>query len=441
MGLGFAQAKVTHPKALVVEDDQIDRSQIARKLSSTPVFRPVLYNNYRKHPFMQRARDADIVSLDLEVENSKLESLYVCRQLKVEDPDKSVVFFTSNPKDVLNLPINFVLGKTNEVWEAYDRLLMMILVHDRSLSVLQDLVELSSDREQVRKQYEELREQLGEFIPSLRGIQTAFRKENKPTARRYRKLSRILKKMRSAGTDEDQIFFNLHEMQQPLMAFLRKELDELRKVEGVYVTRKLEDEIKELDESIVEQSRTITDTRSLKERAVVFAADKVSNSLKSVSRYLSPTKNVSEAAEAPETVEQSLYLNAWFHDHVDDHKLTVNEPAELRINLDYLTTQCGVSSEEIPADTACLLEGLESVDVLVMSPFADINPILQTLALPPQTDRFVAFTVIPLREGPLELTVLLLLLNQPIYRTGFLCEAAAAVEATSLSATSHQVEA
>ena len=92
------------------------------------------------------------------------------------------------------------------------------------------------------------------------------------------------------------------------------------------------------------------------------------------------------------------------------------------------------ASNAIPSDTAELLNGLESIDVLVISPFARISPIVQTLELPPQADRFVAFTVIPLREGQLELTVLLQLMNEPIYRTAFRCEVAEA--AASLASNS-----
>src|SRR6185295_7236762 len=137
---GFAPAKVT---SLIVEDDTEERLQLVDKIGSSPVFDPLFYDNYRKGPLMQRAEKADIVSLDLEVETRKAESRYVCHQLKKKNPYKSVLFFTSNPKEVLGEPINFVLEKSQQVWKSYDRLLMKILIHDRGLGLLHDVIQLS----------------------------------------------------------------------------------------------------------------------------------------------------------------------------------------------------------------------------------------------------------------------------------------------------------
>src|SRR6266496_3091554 len=126
---------------LVVDDDKSDLSQIEQKLKSARIFNPVLYDSYEPVQFIENARAADIVSLDLEVKRVKAPSLEVCRHLKLVNPEQSIIFFTSQPQEVLTEQINFVLDKSSEVWEAYDRLLMMILVHDRSLSLLRTVVD------------------------------------------------------------------------------------------------------------------------------------------------------------------------------------------------------------------------------------------------------------------------------------------------------------
>lgn len=428
MGLGVAPAKIN---SLVVEDDKTDRLHIAQKLRSTPIFQPVFYDNYKKYPFMERAMSADIVSLDLEIDNRRADSLFICKQLNKHNPDKSVIFFTSNPDDVLDEPINFVLRKSDDVWAAYDRLLMMIVVHDRTLSVLRHVVGLSTDYEELKKQYAEIRERLAPFMSSLISIQNVFEKENKTVARHYRKLGRILKRMNSVGDDEPNVYFRLHEMQEPLRSLVKEELAEIKKVDGVFVTEKLESEIEGLDASIASQE-AVRDSRSFTERALVYAAGTISDSLKAVSEMLSTDKaaaEIDEAVSTQEADEESLYINAWFPDYEDKNALTVNVAAELRINLDYMSRTA--QSQLIPVATAEILNAAGAVDVMVMSPVADIDPIIQTLELPPNADRYVSFSVVAKQPGQIDLTVLLLLRNEPIFRTVFSCDAVTAIGAVA----------
>ena len=54
---------------------------------------------------------------------------------------------------------------------------------------------------------------------------------------------------------------------------------------------------------------------------------------------------------------------------------------------------------------------------------ADIEPIFDTLDLPPDPCNSVKFYVTPLNKGELNLTIVLLLKNEPIHRTTFSCEA------------------
>ena len=436
MGTAFAPAKVT---SLVVEDNKNERLRIARKLSSSQAFEPVFYDNYQKHPLMQRAQDADIVSLDLEVENRRAESLFVCSQLKKQNPEKSVIFFTSSPEDVLSQPINFVLEKSKQVWESYDRLLMMILVHDRSFSLLREVVDLSGNREEIEEHYAEMREKLSPFISSLLTIQRVFKKEDRTIAKRYRRLTKVLKKIYSVGGDAENIAVKLQKMQEPLIGFVRQELADLKQFDGVYATPKLENEIVDLDFSIAHQPNLLWPKRTVGERMIVFAADRVADSFRSVSEYLKTGQT--ETAQTPETTsaaveEHTLYLNAWFPDYEEKDSLTVYVPAELRVALDYLTTENLGTSAQISPEKAELLNTAGHVEVMVISPEADIDPLIVSLELPPEKEAFVKFTVTPRKEGSINLSVLLLIRNEPIYRTVFVCQALPAIKTLGLPLSS-----
>jgi len=435
MGYGFAPAKVT---SLIVEDDQKHRLQLVEKLGSSRAFEPLFYDNYRKAPFMRRAKDADIVSLDLEVEHHTNESRYVCKQLKSADPFKTVIYFTSNPEEVLTEPINFVLEKSKDVWDSYDSLLLQIFVHDRSLNLLHDVLKLSADQQDVQEHYNEIREQLPSFISSLLSIQDVFKKENKKTAKRYLKLGKFLTQMYRVSGDEKGISYKLHQMQRPLMGWLNTELAELKQVEGVHVTPKLEDEIRGLVQSVAEQSSSYVDDRTFTEKVIVSAADRVTDTLKSVSEYFSggnpePLPLVSDDEDETKD-ERSLYLNASFPDYEEKETLTVSVPAEMRISLDHVRGDDSLgASEELPAEKAELLQETGQVDVMLLCPEADVHPIIRTLDLPPRKDNYVTFSVTPRVAGQLNLTIVLLLKNEPIHRTAFSCQAVEVITTTVTS--------
>lgn len=422
MRFGFAPAKVS---SLVVEDNRRDRFHIRDKLSDR-VFDAVIYDNYRKYPLMEKARRADIVSLDFDVEETSYKSKYICRQLKGYNPHQSIIFFTDTPQKVKNQPINFVLSKSDEVWESYDRLLMSILVHDRSLALLHNVMEIpDSEPDQIEQKYEDLKENLPHFISSMLTIKDVVKKEDKQAARRYDDLTRMLKRMHRVRGDKTQILKTLHQAREPLMEVVRTELDELKKVDGVHTTTKLEDEIRELDRSIAEHPEPVVDPRSIRERVMVFAADKVVDTLRAVSEKLhreaaAGSTTRSESFEPDE--QRSVYLNASFPEYEDKDALIVNVSAELLINLDFIRTvgQLG-TSEELPRDILEVLNAAGYVNIAVISPSADIETVVRTLKLPPQPGDFAKFVVTPRKTDELKLTVFLLLRNDPVYQTDFTC--------------------
>jgi hypothetical protein len=92
------------------------------------------------------------------------------------------------------------------------------------------------------------------------------------------------------------------------------------------------------------------------------------------------------------------------------------------------------TSEQLSAEKAALLQEAGHVDVMVLCPEANVQPIIRTLDLPPQQDDYVTFTVTPRIAGQINLTIALLLRNEPIHRTVFSCDAVAAT--TSVTASS-----
>jgi hypothetical protein len=431
MKYGFAPAKVPATvSSLIVEDSTTERLKIRNKIGSSRVFNPLFYDNYRKGPFMQRAEEADIVSLDLEVENRKYESRYLCKEIKKKDPNKSIVFFTSNPGEVLEEPINFVLGKSPQVWESYDRLLMKIFVHDRSMGILRKVVDLAAEGEGIQEQFEEIREELPTFISSLQSIQGVFEKENKTTARRYRKLGKYLTRMYRVNGDDKGIAYKLHRMHQPLMGLVNTELAEIKQVEGVYVTTKLEHENRDLKQTVTEQSNSFVDDLGFGQKVIVSAADIASDVLKSISERLGggkPAETTAATDESEPEEERSLYLNAFFPDYEDKEYLTVGVEAELHVNLDYLQGDDSMGiSERLSSENAALLQEIGRIDVMLLCPEAHTSPVVETLELPPDPYNSVKFHVTPLQEGELHLTVVLLLRNESIHRTTFSCEATVA---------------
>ena len=448
---------------LVVDDDKSDLSQIEQKLKSARIFNPVLYDSYEPVQFIENARAADIVSLDLEVKRVKAPSLEVCRHLKLVNPEQSIIFFTSQPQEVLTEQINFVLDKSSEVWEAYDRLLMMILVHDRSLSLLRTVVDVTSgvnvatDTEQIIQ----LNKTVAPFISSVLSIQKFFRTKDRAASKRYRELTGLLKKIYMAEKNPDQAISSLRNIQAPLMEVVLTELHSIIEVKGAYATPKLENEIALLRDSVLHEHSEFAFVKRRMKRAVADASSRILNSLTDFGIRLVDVhefpritlvsdeepeieeietdddgneEDVSDnevKSDEDETDSETLFLNAWFPDHENDDSLTVGVAARLRVNLAYsqlnmdLGGSAGISEKE-----ATLITASPYVDVMVVSANALVEPVLKRLETPVDEKKFVEFNVTPRNEGEVEFTIVLLVRNEPIFRNSFSCNA---VEASTES--------
>jgi Domain of unknown function (DUF2382) len=121
----------------------------------------------------------------------------------------------------------------------------------------------------------------------------------------------------------------------------------------------------------------------------------------------------------------TLYLNIWFPDRPQEKVcLTVGREERLLVNLgpsrgiDHLGTSNPLSREAVSSVYAT-----DHIDVLVLCPGANVLPLRNRLSVPPRPNDVAAFKITPMRPGPFDLMVVLLVRNEPIHRTTFSFEA------------------
>jgi hypothetical protein len=451
-----AAAAATQVKVTAVEDNPAEALAIKNKLQSSRMFACNLYQRYRGENVFEAAQRSDIVSLDLSVQGTNADSIKLANELVRRNPHQSLVFFTNEPQkqialnsgQIVTLPGNFILGKYEAVWNAYDRLLLSIWIHDRCLALLKatnDYFYQNSDESQVREMFQQVIRQLRDFYPSLLFLIEEV--GDTPLRRRYIKLRDTLHPILDEVTDTGKIEKSLKSVRRPLLSIAVEELNDIKNVNGVFTTTKLDNDIAYLRKSIYGE-------KFLKTR--VFLYESLSSSLRKVNLFLKgergfhrqrvgkvdyskpPLKITSDVVVSSETLEEAsgggkptdsqeatnLYLNAWFPDYVGKEKLVVGEKTDFLVNLGSTLepNQMGIS-DPISEDESSLFETVDCVDVMVISPDADVVPLRNRLYMPPRPERPARFEVTPRTKGFIDLTVILTVLNEPIHRTVFSCEA------------------
>src|SRR5438270_547065 len=115
------KAHVRPFKAHVIEDEESDRKTFVEELNRTGIFAPDTSSDV-SGDYMDKARGADIISLDARIDGVISPSLRAASRLISNNPDQSGVFVTLVPKEVINSPGNFCILLLKIVLGDLDRL-------------------------------------------------------------------------------------------------------------------------------------------------------------------------------------------------------------------------------------------------------------------------------------------------------------------------------
>jgi len=144
---------------------------------------------------------------------------------------------------------------------------------------------------------------------------------------------------------------------------------------------------------------------------------------KTYKEYVDSRKN-SAVDNTPAVSDSALYVNAWFPDYNEGSWLTVGETSHLLVNLGPKITPSSLSiSDHLTRDDESLVNAAEYIDIMVLCANADVAPLRARLPMPPKPECPAKFDVTPRIEGDLELTVVLMICNEPLHYTTFCCEA------------------
>jgi hypothetical protein len=435
----MASTAATQVRVTAVEDNLEERRAIENKLQAAKMFTCHVYSKYRGENVFEAAQHSDIVSLDLMVQGTSADSIKLANELIRKNPHQSLLFFTTNPQEqvtlkaghVVTLPGNFILSKHDEVWEAYDQLLLSIWIHDRCLAIIRATNDYyqNLDDSKSRETLEHVVHQVRGFYPALLFLVDEVNAA--PAKKRYLKLRNTLYTVLEEVVETGNVRKSLRNVRRPLMNIVTEELRDIKNIDGVFTTTKLDNEIALLRKAIYGEK--LVKTKVLFYESLASSLELFNKILKT--RKLMPVRESSESwsvapgqskGKQPEPEEPeaaNLYLNAWFPEYAGKDKLVVGTKTAFLVNLgttlepDHLGVSDPVSEAEI-----ALFDTVEYLDVMVISPTADIVPLRNRLKMPPTPDNPARFEITPRGEGILDLTVILTVLNEPIHRTVFTCE-------------------
>jgi hypothetical protein len=440
----------------VVEDRADHAEQIKQALAESPIFDFDVYSTYKGRNVLEEAIFADIVSLDVEVDKNRESSKRMARHIRLRDPHKSVFFFAEDPKEVQGEPGHFVLQKVQPVWRAYGRLLVMIWTHDRCLSLLKATNDYfhNYDKEPYSTEFKKVFEKFQKFYPTLYWVVEATRELDPKMAETYLKLRDTLHGIADGIVFGRNFTKALAKVRRPLLEVVLSELRNIKEIEGVFTTHIYDSEIYALKNSIV--SRPVGSRRRHPVMATkVFILESLSKSMRAFRDVLrlgeadrplqglppdlrspvgdpdiegSPQSVGDEPAAATESADEeaALYLRAWFVDQEEDklmeRPLVVGETSSLLVNIiQILRITEGGFHDRLPDEVKSLINSVEYVDIVVSCPDAEVVPLRNRLFMPPDPDKPAKFGVTPRTEGDFDLTLMIMIRNEPVHRTVFLC--------------------
>jgi hypothetical protein len=377
--------------AVSADDEEPARDFVESKFNRASI--DVTKRDSVEGDFIEVAKDAEIIALDLRFDNVTAKSTQVAQYMKWKNPYRAIFFFTRVPEEVRKESlVNFAVEKDSEAAQQLDRISLMILVHDISLAILKDIYNLPAGINWERKRdrllsiFSELRRFYGLLFPTQRSA--AMVDEN--LGRRYQGLRELRAPfVVDAGqwTTPGRVDC-LPPVQRILFDGMCREFSDLETIRGVEVRRELADEVAPLkppDETVGGAG--------------------------------------GEAAAADES--ETFYLNVWFPDRPAEQPwLVVRRAERMLVNLGALMEEGPLGkSEPVSEEAEETLETVEYVDVLIQCSDADVVPLHSRIRVPPRKENTAQFEVTPRRGGEIPLTVVLLVKNDPIHRTHLYFEA------------------
>jgi hypothetical protein len=414
-------------KAVIVEDSHADAEQIEKDLNEIDVRRIVRLRSYEDANLIELAKDADIVSLDTGAGGYSYQSLAVARALAKVIPYAANFFYTADPLWVIKNPFNFIIEKHKPAQRAFGHVVLMMLAHNRSLSVLHSLSELlrAKNEDEINERLRSVNQDIKYFHLSLSSIVNRLSKADPDTASRYDKLKSIIHDAAtSQEIEKDASNTFLTSVSRPLLYSVRDELAHLRDIEGVHVEPEAESEINLLESRLLAARATRT-LRQFSEKRLWMPDVLLTKGDLDV-----PDEPVEHEVESGDPAS-TIYLNVWFYDVTGETvTLVEQEPMTLAVNIGPLRQADSeyASSDAISADTSHLFYSIEYLDILIICPDASVEPLNQRLPMPPGPNATVIFTLTPNHPGSVEVTVVILVCNDPIHRSVFSFEAVEAAQ-------------
>lgn len=401
-------------KAVVVEDDPNEAQHIVEALSGIGVGRIECFSSYEGGTVIESASDADIVSLDTGLHGYTYQSLAVARRLAELNPRSASFFFTANPYGIKRNPFNFTVEKHKLSAEEYGHAALMMLAHNHSLLLLRSLDELMhvGNEAQMLAHLDAVQVEAGKFYESLSAIVERLRTDP-DSAHRYNTLRTLIRPaLELTPQSEDSAHF-LSVIRLPLLRSVADELERLRDISGVHVEPEVVTHVEGLSRRLfAPRAEYVLDELWRGRRA------SESSSLGGDARIW--TKTDSRPGRTVRGDEDILFLNISLWDgKYETSALSVGREVTLEVNIGPRTKRAVARHDAITADQAHLFYSIDFVEVMVVSPGVDVEPLSRKMPMPPGPDATVYFTLTPLWAGDVELIVILLINNDPIHRSSF----------------------
>lgn len=394
--------EVEEVTAVIVEDEPEDKKLAESELARAGVDAVSFDTLEDFNKVREAAKEAKIISLDLDVDNVTYRSVELAEELVGENPFRGIFIFTKRPRSVQNLPVNFVVEKRTQAQGLYGLISFQILIHDTSLSLLRLMDNLlnRTSHAHIGPVFDRFYGELQEFysvLPFVINKSAMLDPEMSTDCQEIEFLLRPLLSDHLHGAT-DYSTPSLLSFCQPLFQGVSNTLRRFENIEGVHFNPTLRREVDALEAALAAHEVSLEAAASVEAHGLVSA----------------PADSEAEG-------DAALYLNIRFPKCSKEKPLLpVGQQTELVVNIGApIDSESAGQTDSIPNEEASETGKIDHVDVIVLCAGADVVPLRNRLYLPPKKSNTAKFYITPLRQGNLSLSVVLLLRNDPIHRTTF----------------------